>query len=107
MHNKKLFYIWMAFCAIVGIVFWAIAFWLIGTAVFAHEIEHKHPEAIPSPPPNEAIVRCLDEYDPFAHHNSTRRDQFEILKQCVINADKERQYQDAIKMFMAQRGVQM
>lgn len=85
----------------------AILFLLIFAArANAHEIEHTHAEEIPSPPPNETIVKCLDEYNPFVHH-SLRRREFEILKQCILNADKERQYQDAIRMFMAQKGVQI
>ena len=112
MHNTKLFYVWMAFCAIVGIAFWSITFWLIGQAVLGHEIEHQHPEnAVPSPPPTAGIEECLENHKEAVldrTYYSDREFAYEnVLKPCIFDADEDHQYKELIRQMFAQQGIML
>ena len=86
---------------------------ILASKAFAHEIEHTHPDksAFPRPPVSDAISKCLSKHKEVVTDRRFLSDRVGaynlILIPCIKNADRERQYQDAIKMFMAQKGVKL
>lgn len=94
--------------AVVAVAIGASAGLLAGKAALGHEV--KQPE-IPTPPATAGVLECFETHKDAVIDQRYRSDREfnynNVLKVCVLNADKDHQFKEAIMLLMQRVGLKV